>query len=241
MLKCWLVSRRQALLRYVTGDLTNEEQRRIEDHFLDCGRCRDRVARLRAGNRFAAQLSQVKPPRDVWDAIETALDRTGDSTPRQIPRSGRPAKLRAIVRSPHFGLAALALALLLGVTLVVSSRRGLPEPEPSGLKSLEAVDWHEFSPVRINEIQRNTKPHVVAEGYVSEVRVNDEDGDLSFRLVDDLGQQQRFIVCEIIDPIRLTPPAVGSRVRVYGVSRYDGERDHNWYEVHPVLNIEVLR
>jgi hypothetical protein len=27
---------------------------------------------------------------------------------------------------------------------------------------------------------------------------------------------------------------------VYGVSRYDGQADHNWYEVHPVLNIEVV-
>jgi hypothetical protein len=80
----------------------------------------------------------------------------------------------------------------------------------------------------------------MAEGYVSEVSVNDEDGDLSFKLVDDLGQPGPFIVCEIIDPIKLAAPAVGSRVRVYGVSRYDGQADHNWYEVHPVLNIEVV-
>ena len=66
-------------------------------------------------------------------------------------------------------------------------------------------------------------------------------GDLTFKLVDNLNAQDRFIVCEIIEPIRLQPPAVGSRVRVYGVSRYDGEHDHNWYEVHPVLNIEVER
>ena len=76
---------------------------------------------------------------------------------------------------------------------------------------------------------------------VSKEGFNDEDGDLSFKLVDELGRPGPFIICEIIDPIKLAPPSVGSRVRVYGVSRYDGQMDHNWYEVHPVLNIEVVR
>jgi hypothetical protein len=104
-----------------------------------------------------------------------------------------------------------------------------------------ALDLGEFQTVNISDIEQNNKPHVVAEGYVSEVRKNDEDGDLSFKLVDDLGRPGPFIICEIIDPIKLEPPSVGSRVRVYGVSRYDGQADHNWYEVHPVLNIEVVR
>ena len=94
--------------------------------------------------------------------------------------------------------------------------------------------------VNIADIRETGNPHVMTEGYVSEVMVNDEDGDLSFKLVNDLGRPGPFIVCEIIDPIKLAPPSVGSRVRVYGVSRYDGQADHNWYEVHPVLNIEVV-
>ena len=102
------------------------------------------------------------------------------------------------------------------------------------------MDWREFHPVSIRDIENNTRPHVVAEGYVSEMLIDDEDGDLRFKLVDSLGEQERFIVCEIIEPIRLAPPTIGSRVRVYGVSRYDGKQDHNWYEVHPVLNIEVV-
>jgi len=89
-------------------------------------------------------------------------------------------------------------------------------------------------------MEHTTKPHVVTEGYVSEVRINDEDGDLMFKLVDDLQRMDQFVVCEIIDPIRLEPPKVGSRVRVYGVSRYDNQENHNWYEVHPVLNIEEV-
>ncbi len=81
----------------------------------------------------------------------------------------------------------------------------------------------------------------MAEGYVSEIRYDEEDGDLVFKLVDDPHHAQPFIVCEIINPINLTPPAVGSRVRVYGVSRYDAKADHQWYELHPVLNIELAR
>ena len=103
------------------------------------------------------------------------------------------------------------------------------------------IDRAEFHEVNINEIEHNTEPHVVAEGYVAEVRINDEDGDLSFKLVESLHQAEPFIVCEIIDPIKLVPPPVGSRVRVYGVSRYDGKTDHRWYEVHPVLSIEMVK
>jgi hypothetical protein len=111
---------------------------------------------------------------------------------------------------------------------------------PSGW-ARSPIDRDEFHEVNIADIETNTEPHVVAEGYVAEVRVNDEDGDLSFKLVESLHQAEPFIVCEIIDPIKLMPPPVGSRVRVYGVSRYDGKTDHNWYEVHPVLSIEMVK
>jgi hypothetical protein len=125
------------------------------------------------------------------------------------------------------------------VTLIAWGRLA-PTQERNGSLVAESLDLSEFQTVNIADIEQNQKPHVVAEGYVSEVRVNDEDGDLRFKLVDDLGHPGPFIVCEIIDPIRLKVPSVGSRVRVYGVSRYDGQADHNWYEVHPVLNIEVV-
>jgi Putative zinc-finger len=238
MIKCWRINLRRDLMRYVTNGLTPNRARRVEDHLLDCGECRDTVARLRNGQRFAAQLPRIAPQRDVWARVEAAIDQM--EAPSAQP-TGRLANWRSGLFAPRLALAAIAGAVLLSVVLVTLYRRAAPEPGPAGLKTLEAVDWDEFHPVRISDIESNTKPHVVAEGYVSEVRVNDEDGDLSFRLVDNLSAQERFIVCEIIDPIRLKPPTVGSRVRVYGVSRYDGEHDHNWYEVHPVLNIEVVR
>ena len=240
-MKCWRTIKRRELARYVTDGLTAERMRRVENHLLDCGDCRAAVARLRGGQRFAAHLPRVSAQRDVWDAIEAAIDREDARAASPAPTASRLASWRAVLLSPRAAVAAGVAVILLSAAFITWHRLNAHEMEPVELKTFEAVDWDEFHPVSINDIERNTKPHVVAEGYVSEVRVNDEDGDLSFKLVDHLGEQQRFIVCEIIDPIRLKPPAVGSRVRVYGVSRYDGEHDHNWYEVHPVLNIEVVR
>jgi anti-sigma factor RsiW len=240
-MKCWRTIKRRELARYVTDGLTAERMRRVENHLLDCGDCRDVVARLRGGQRFATHLPRVSAQRDVWDAIEAAIDREATPTASPTPTARRAASWRAVLLRPRFAVAAVAVVIVLAVAFATLRHHSSFEVASSELKTFEAVDWDEFHPVSISDIERNTKPHVVAEGYVSEVRVNDEDGDLSFRLVDNLGEQERFIVCEIIDPIRLKPPAVGSRVRVYGVSRYDGEHDHNWYEVHPVLNIEVVR
>jgi hypothetical protein len=241
IMKCWRTIRRRDLTRYVTDDLTPERVRHMEDHLLDCGDCRDIVARLRGGERLASQLPRITPQRDIWGAIEAAIDQQDGRATRPARTIKAPIRWRGLLLNPRVALTAMALALLLSAVFVMRHRHAATEQEPAGLQTLTAVDWDEFHPVSISDIESNTKPHVVAEGYVSEVRVNDEDGDLSFKLVDRLGEQERFIVCEIIDPIKLAPPAVGSRVRVYGVSRYDGERDHNWYEVHPVLNIEVVR
>lgn len=102
------------------------------------------------------------------------------------------------------------------------------------------MDGNEFHEVSIAAIDDRSEPHVVVEGYVAEVRFNSEENDLSFKLVENLKQTGPFIVCEIIGPIKLSLPPVGSRVRVYGVSRYDGQPDHRWYEVHPVTKIEMV-
>jgi len=238
MMKCWRIIRRRELVRYVTNELTADRVQRVEDHLLDCGECRDAVARLRSGQRFAAQLPEIKPQGDAWAAIEAAIDREDE---RREPAPGKVAGWRGRRLTPRLALMAIAVVLVLSAALVIVHRRAVTDEESGSLKTLAAADWQEFQPVSISGIESNTKPHVVAEGYVSEVRFDDKDGDLTFRLVDDLNAQDRFIVCEIIEPLRLQPPTVGSRVRVYGVSRYDGEHNHNWYEVHPVLNIEVVR
>ena len=236
-MRCWRVNLQRDFSLYLNGELPPVKVKRIEDHLLDCASCRARFAQLRTGHRLAQQMPKFTPQRDPWASIEAGLD-AEQRAPVQRPRAV--VQWRGLVIKPGFALAVIGVAALIAAVLIVSSRR-TPEQERSGSFIADAIDLREFHTVNIADIERNMQPHVVAEGFVSEVRVNDEDGDLSFKLVDDLGRPGPFIVCEIIDPIHLAPPSVGSRVRVYGVSRYDGQLDHNWYEVHPVLNIEVVR
>jgi hypothetical protein len=137
-------------------------------------------------------------------------------------------------------LLALVSVSLIVLSLIIS-RRSRPDYTGSSSAIVGSLDLNDFRSVSISDISRSTEPHVVTEGYVSDVRIDNEDGDLVFKLVDDVRRPQPFIVCEIISPMKIAPPPVGSRVRVYGVSRYDGKADHQWYEVHPVLDIEVVR
>ena len=235
-MRCWRIDVQRRFSLYLSGELEADSIKRVEAHLLDCGPCRTRLAHMRNGHRLAQELPRLTPRNDPWAAIEAAIS---DSHPSASPARAVP-RLREYVLKPGFALAVLGIVALVAALLVASNKGGAQEEESAASMVAEALDLREFHTVNIADIEQNQKPHVVAEGYVSEVSVNDEDGDLSFKLVDDLGQPGPFIICEIIDPIRLNPPSVGSRVRVYGVSRYDGQADHNWYEVHPVLNIELV-
>ena len=234
-MKCWRIDIRRDFSRYLDKELAPRAIKRIEDHLLDCGECRTRMARMQTGHRFARQMPRVMPERDPWRAIEAALEREQGSTPQSPVKQPQLRPHWPRLATPKFATAASIIALLMlsgFVWMKLISPTDWAEPP---------IDRGEFHEVNISEIEHNTEPHVVAEGYVTEVRINDEDGDLSFKLVESLHQAEPFIVCEIIDPIKLMPPPVGSRVRVYGVSRYDGKTDHKWYEVHPVLSIEMVK
>ena len=237
-MRCWRFQLRRSLSRYVHGELKPSRLRKVEEHLLDCGECRARLTRLQSAHRLADQLSGETPARDPWAAIEAAISRESAVQPAFEMRPLSFLTLLTLLRR-H----APAVAVGSFLFLIVSVFLFLPRwgGSAGSLLAKKAIDLREFHQVSIADMEWTTKSHVMAEGYVSELRINDEDGDLSFKLVDDLGHSGPFIVCEIIDPIRIEAPSVGSRVRVYGVSRYDNQRNHNWYEVHPVLNIEVVR
>jgi hypothetical protein len=236
-MRCWRVDLKRNFSRYLNGELTAREIEQIENHLLDCGGCRTVMARLRSGHRFAGQLPRATPQRDPWNAIEEAL--YAEQPRSKTAASPRRGGWRGIVIRPSFAVAALVIVAGLVVAFIEVNR--LSTNKPGENLMAEAFELRDFHRVAIADIERNTEPHVVAEGYVSEVKIDDQDGDLTFKLVDDIRKSGPFIVCEIINPKRLTLPTIGSRVRVYGVSRYDNQENHNWYEVHPVLNIEVVR
>ena len=234
-MKCWRIDLRRDFSRYLDKELALGSVKRIEDHLLDCGECRTRMARMQTGQRFARQMPRLMPERDPWRAIEAAIDREQNSASRPPVRQNRlRPQWRQLVTPKLAGVASVIALLLLSVFVFM-------KPTLPNILAELSIDREEFHEVNIADIEHNTEPHVVAEGYVAEVRINDEDGDLSFKLVESLHQTAPFIVCEIIDPIKVMPPPVGSRVRVYGVSRYDGKTDHRWYEVHPVLSIEMVK
>ena len=227
---CWRIDLWQKLMAYLDRELPKQKVRQIENHLLDCGWCRNRLAKLRDGQRLAMQMPEFTLQNDPWSRIETAI------IAEEFPQLER--------RKPHlnrmaFAMGLLAAGLVLFGTIFMYNRYPLFNFEKEVNVSLGTVDLQEFRAVNISEISQNTAPHIVAEGYVMEVR-KDDDGDLTFKLVENINHPETFIFCEIINPIRLIPPPPGSRVRVYGVSRYDGEANHKWYEVHPVLNIEKV-
>lgn len=236
-MRCWRINLRRNFSLYLNGEVAAPEVKRIEDHLLDCGSCRARLARIRGGHRFAQSAPRFTPQRDPWAAIEAAID----AEPRRSLAQHDPAPSGQRILRPSFAIGLTAVVILLSALWVASGRLAPSDKQSEAKLSSDAIDRREFHTVSIGDTELTAKPHVVAEGYVSEIRINDEDGDLSFKLVDSLQQAEPFIICEIIDPIKLAPPTVGSRVRVYGVSRYDSQENHNWYEVHPVLNIEVVR
>ncbi len=92
----------------------------------------------------------------------------------------------------------------------------------------------------IHEIATTDDPHVIVSGVAGEMEGNFREGSRRFRLTDPK-DPKAFVVCEILDGDPLRAPKPGARVRIWGVSRYDSNPDHEWFEIHPVLKVEVLR
>lgn len=78
-------------------------------------------------------------------------------------------------------------------------------------------------------------PHAAVEGVVSAV-VRSPDGDWHVNIADDRGGT---LVAEIVPEYPLVPPPVGSRVKLWGLTRYDIE--HRWWEIHPVFGWQTPR
>jgi len=82
--------------------------------------------------------------------------------------------------------------------------------------------------------------HVEVVGFVTYVK-REEDGDLHVRLCDSPKvegmNRKRCVVAECIPALPCERPKIGARVTVRGVTRYDAEAGHGWWEIHPVLYI----
>jgi hypothetical protein len=208
---------------YLHELLPPASMKKIEDHLLNCQSCIRQLEKLKAVQKLIKDLPRVSPAKDVWPSIENGLSQNAP-----VYTAAAPWKKIAIVTI--FGL----ISGLFGAAVYVK----VSDHE----NFLEAsIHPSEFKPVSISHMADTVEPHVVTEGYVTEANIHEEDGDRVFKLVEDPNHSGPFVICEVIDTLNMPVPPVGSRVRVYGVSRYDGKSDHQWHEVHPVLNIQMLK
>lgn len=118
------------------------------------------------------------------------------------------------------------LALLLAAAL---SRTYWPVT-PSQLAAEDPAHW------------KKCRTHLSVEGFLTYRRLED-DGDQHLRICETrIEKMDRAwcIVAECIPRMPCNVPPLGSRVRVEGISRFDAENGHRWFEVHPVESLEVL-
>lgn len=90
--------------------------------------------------------------------------------------------------------------------------------------------WHS---VPVAKIAATRWTHVCTTGTVT-LKRREADGDAHIRITDGAA----FIVAEVIPELPFPLPAVGDRVRVCGITRYD--RGHGWGEIHPVTKPFVV-
>jgi hypothetical protein len=194
----------------------------MEDHLAECVDCRARMTRLMDADKIAGNLPKQSAPSDSWTVIEKEIGGTSVLTRATVSR-----------KSPVLIISIVALLAMIGIGWRVWSAKSNANPAEFDPKTFQAVP--------LNNISSNVQPHISTEGYVSEIRLDHEEGELMFKLVDDLQRPNHFVMCEVIGDVKLKVPPIGSRVRVYGVTRYDGQSDRQWYELHPVLNIVPIQ
>jgi hypothetical protein len=80
--------------------------------------------------------------------------------------------------------------------------------------------------------------HVLTDGWATYVNTHEDDGDTHIRVcTQGYGNQgmdrNHCIVTECIPEMPCAIPRYGERITVCGITRYDSERNHGWWEIHP--------
>lgn len=238
---CRRLDIRRKFVPYLEGRIPPLSAKRLESHLAGCGYCRTAFARVRAGHQIASQWRLIgsidAPTATEFDSLKLG--------PFENPRGcgwwarimERWVEARATPRWVYV-LAALFVVQL--AFLAFLGAGGFFKGRDRFWAVTGGFDFNRFRPLRILEFQTNTAPHVATEGYVRDVRVDREEKTLRFNLVDLPQGSEPFVVCEILSPDAVAVPREGSRVRVYGVARFDAQAGRRYHEVNPVLNIAVL-
>lgn len=224
-MSCLRFDLHRKMVSYVHGGLSPESVRTMEVHLIDCIECRNRLEGLLQTDSLIQKLPRATAPENLWEGIEKAI-----AAPRIVPERSSSHRIWAISAA-----AAAVVALLLGFLLNDGSI-SLPHSNHSLAAGSET-----YQEISLSQFSSTDSPHVSTVGYVSEIKTDEEDGDLIFKLVDDIHRPKHFVVCEIIPAFKMNAPHPGSRIRVSGINRFDNEAEHQWFEIHPVLNIEQVQ
>jgi hypothetical protein len=241
-MNCRCLFLRRKFVPYLEGGIPPRQAERLNRHLSGCRECGEFLTRLRAGHQAGRQFGRVGPEiaRRPPDFEELGADIRGVLNGRGIPeRTGR-SVLHALTTSLAVR-AFIVLALALSFFLLHSNRIILWRAGGKAAMPSKARDFRDFIPLRITDFSSNTKSSVVTEGFVRDVYFDREEKTLHIKLVDVQKKEEPFVICEILSPGRMTIPREGSRVRVYGMARYDSQPGRGWNEVNPVMNIDVLK
>ena len=237
-MNCWRFDVRRRFVPYLEGTLSPRAAKRLEQHLRRCDDCRVLLARLRTGHRFAQQLRRFRPDdAPGFEGLAANAVRTAGGRRRWARAWERWFDMLTTPRLVRV-LTAIILAQL---ALLIVLNRGILFGGGAVRAKMIAPDFSDFRPINIAELRTNTRPHIATEGYVRDVRVDDEEKTLHFKLAQIPQGPGPFVVCEIMRPSGISVPREGSWVRVYGVARYDAQKGREWNEVNPVLNIAVLK
>jgi hypothetical protein len=213
---CLLVRRR--LLPYLEDALDARAAAGLERHLAACDGCAQVLARLRSGHEAGRSFGRLAP-----------------TAPARLPRFEEVRAERPAFRRPFPAAAVpatLALAVLLAAAVLFTARtRAVRPPKPA---------TGPFTELAISDFETGLDSRVVTEGFVQNVYFDEEERTLHIKLAESPLGQGPFVICEVRDARGLDVPAVGSRIRVYGRSRYDAQPGRGWHEVNPVMQIAVL-
>jgi hypothetical protein len=233
---------RRKLVPYLDGEIPPRAAARLERHLAGCRGCGDLLARLRAGHEAGRELGRVGPeagpgPRgfdELWAEVGSKL-----GAPHLAVRSEWKT-LRGLTASPALRTF-VALALAGVVVLLISDRNLLRRGGDRSAAALTSDEFNGFRPVRIAEFPSQGRSRVSTEGFVRDVYFDEQEKTLHIKLVERPQKSEPFVICEIPSPDGMALPREGSRIRVYGMSRYDPQPGRGWNEVNPVLTLAVLK
>jgi hypothetical protein len=236
-MSCWRPGWRKKLLLYLEGDLTQPEDASMERHLLKCASCRATLQRMRMGRRMAQQIPRVAPAKDPnvgFGALMMGV--TGKVNDRTRGWKGKLERLA----TPRVVVVLAVVIIVQLAFFLLANRKALFGERSTASDGISYSYLQGFRPISIQNIRLNIQPHIATEGYVENVHFDRHEGVIAFKLVGQPNAMKPFVVCEIMRSMELAPPKDGSHIRVYGVSRYDAQRDHDWYEINPVLGIAPL-